>query len=324
MGLRLTVPADWDIVRHSTRPERGSLSLVDRRQQRLQLRWRDVERAPDLGQMIADHRSRQLQRDPDARFRPFEPVGSWRGLSRIVDRGELVTRALRFDEPTGRLIEAIVLDPGDGSGPDLRELLTGIAVLSRAREAARWRAFDLEVHAPPGWRLDTVQVNPADASLRFKPASKDGRKQRSAAGMEVAGPELVVRRMGMASSWYKGPEALLRKALGRDVDFEMAAAHHPPHNAVRAISDEQGTRLRRYAGRLRRREDVIWQCQRENAVYQLTRMSAPPRGPGARQAPAALPEVDGGIPMATPVAGEGGFRVGCCGRREEPGRWLNG
>ncbi|MEX0887607.1 MAG: hypothetical protein WD009_14340, partial [Phycisphaeraceae bacterium] len=339
MGLRLTVPAEWEIVRHGTRPEQGSLSLVDRRQQRLQVRWRDLDREPDLAQMIADHRARQLERDADAVFYPFEPIAGWRGLRRRVEAGHIMTRALRYDPSTARLLEAVVLNPeadeagdevgneaGNEAGSGVTALLTRIEIVCRGQEATRWRAFDLEVESPPGWRLDQVQVNPADTSLRFKPRGKDGHKQRNAAGLEVVGPELVVRRMGMARNWYEGPEALMRKALGRDVDFEMAAAHHPPHSAVRATSREPGTPLQRWAGRLRSREDVVWQCERENAVYQVTRLSPPgPRGARAQRpagrgrtdahaatGPASTISTLAGTAGVAGVAEPVGVRVGCC------------
>ena len=52
LGLRLCVPADWQVVRHSLAADRGGLVFVDRYRQRLQLNWTQVPCEPDLDRMI--------------------------------------------------------------------------------------------------------------------------------------------------------------------------------------------------------------------------------------------------------------------------------
>ena len=66
LGHRFCVPGDWDIAAHTTDPARGSLSVVDRRKQRLTLSWLRSEREPDLARLVSDWSARERELDPQA------------------------------------------------------------------------------------------------------------------------------------------------------------------------------------------------------------------------------------------------------------------
>lgn len=267
-GLCLWVPVDWQVVRHSRSERKGSLTLMDRRRQRLQVIWTRCASQPDLGHMIHDHRSRQLELDGEARFEPLTDVVGWRGLHRLMNDGEVLTRAARFDEPTCELVEMMILtrrdDPAEA---DLAAtLLENLEVTCPAQEATRWCAFGVDLVTPEDWRLSATDVKPADVRFDFEQAGP--REDKPGPGVAM------VRRMGMAASWYKDAQTFLRKRA-KKVRFEFEPAQACGHAATRAIGREPGTRLQRWARRLRRREDLIWHCPVEDAVYHVSTLSKP-------------------------------------------------
>ncbi|MEX0655240.1 MAG: hypothetical protein WD534_18790 [Phycisphaeraceae bacterium] len=269
MGLRLLVPAEWQIVRHSVEIAKGSLALVDRRRQRLQVIWSDWPVKPDLKQLIGDYRAQQLDRDADAKFESLALPEPWVGVARHVDHDEMLVRAARFDLPTHRLIETALLIGREGADQRalLTELLSELEVVCRAEDATQWQAFDIHLTTPAGFRLRQAKVKPMHASLRF--TGHDEAKNRPDRR------EARIRRIAMAQTWYKGAESMLREE-----DWRLAFDHRPTrvgqHVATRSTCQERGKRWQRYTGKLRQRCDLTWACERENAVYHVTTLS--PRG----------------------------------------------
>jgi hypothetical protein len=292
LGLRLGVPGDWQVVRHGLSPSRGSLTLIDRYRQRMELGWRQCNNEPDLDHMIGDDRARQLQQHPDAHIEDLEPVADWRGTTRLFDdSGHAVTRAVRFDAATSRLLEAVIVT---AEGPEdlalVPELLEGVEVEAPATRATHWRAFDVEVRTPgPSWRLVSTQVKPADVTLRYAvyvPAEEAPRKrppvQRSVAGALLlppapsersTGEEATIRRMGMASTWWDGNGASFLRRHGGGVPLAIRETPHDGRFITVADAVEPGPRLKRMLGRLRRRQQAVWHCKACNAVYHVDVLS---------------------------------------------------
>src|SRR5690242_13516978 len=106
MGVAFRVPEDWQIVRHSLTLDRGGLTLVDRRGQRLQLRWNTVKQEPGVERMI-DHEREEQQKAGTSEVRALRGFGGWRVL-RSTEGDKVTTRALRFDPKTSRLLEVVV------------------------------------------------------------------------------------------------------------------------------------------------------------------------------------------------------------------------
>lgn len=269
LGLRLSVPEEWQVVRHSLSPARGRLTLVDRYRQRLELNWTRCEREPDVERMLSDDRARQLEHQPDARLESLE-AGDWRGTTRVFDEsGQAVTRAVRYDAGTGRLLEAVVITTaGPEDLAEAGELLASIAVESKAEEATRWRAFDLDVTTPGGeWRLASTEVKPADVTLAFRQFRGVGDESDKPTGAEA-----TVRRMGMADAWWTGDAArFLRQSWRGAPEVEQTRAGG--RTVTRAAGVEPGPRLKRMLGLLREREEAVWPCERCNAVYHVRVLS---------------------------------------------------
>ncbi|MEX0746222.1 MAG: hypothetical protein WD118_11525 [Phycisphaeraceae bacterium] len=266
LGVRFRVPGEWQIVRHSVVAEKGSLSLVDRRRQRLQLLWSDWAVKPDVGRLIGDYRSQASERDADATFETLDLPEPWLGVGRHVDRGEMLVRAARFDAATHRLIEAALLLKRDAPADRelLLDVLDSVEVVDRPEVAQRWEAFDLALFLPPGLRLRQAEVKPMDVALRFRGYDADADKYDRR--------EVRVRRMGMADAWFKDAERMLKKADWK-LEYDLHYPQHNGHPAVLGVCQELGKGWQRWRGKLRRRRDLVWQCPTENAVYQVTTFS---------------------------------------------------
>jgi hypothetical protein len=277
MGIAFNVPEDWQIVRHGLSLDRGSLTLVDRRVQRLQLMWTNVKQEPDVERMIEHARKEAEKSESAPDVRAFRGFGSWRVLRTALPSGLVTTRAARFDAKTSRLLEAIVSTTVDEPRGDelVGRLLEAMRVVCRAEAAQRWCAFDVSVALPPDFRLSSTTVNPADVTLHFEAVDPED-------GHEL-GAGVTIRRMGMVADWYAGnAEALIRRDA-RKVEFESFAAFElHGHPATEAVGREPAPPLRRVLGRERECRVLLWHCEPENALYRVTTSCPPTRRIRAR------------------------------------------
>lgn len=271
MGLRLAAPADWEVVRHSLSPRKGGLTLVDRRRQRLQLRWTACRKPPLIDRMLDDHRARQLKDEPDAVIASYQH-GPWRGLVRELDEQTFLTRAAWF-EPNERVLLEAMISHGEEE-LELRDtLIDAIDLAEPMREATVWRAFGIRAWTPARFRAYASSVNAGQVSLTFAEyESPGGEKQRPG--------RATLTRLGMADGWFGGDlgkylrarEPKLRFVINERVlaeDFTGGARA----TAVAAQCTEPGPRIKRLAGRLRTRRDLLWHDASVNAVFHIHTLS---------------------------------------------------
>ena len=252
LGMRLVVPAGWEILRHSVRSQKGRLVLMDRRRQRLQLSWVRMPTAPALDRAMADYRSRDLEEKADRTFSPLPSVGRWRGFRRHDERAVL-TRAGQYDARLERWVEMAVEWP-EGLDAELEErILRGFGVEGEA-DGRRWRAFGLNVRTPPRWVLETADAKPADVTFTFR----EGRRAAS------------IRRIGATEVWYEGNlEGFLRKeAAGMKV--KVSAPKHNRHPACLGESRQTRSRLGEWLGLGRLQLDLVWLCPVAHAMFHVT------------------------------------------------------
>lgn len=273
MGLSLRVPADWEIVRHSLVPRKGGLTFVDRRHQRLQATWTQCVKPPLMDRMLDDHRARQLKDEPEASFERFRHPTGFEGLHRLYDDGRVITRLARFDQATDRLLELVVLHKPERDDAGLLDALAAAARITARPEAARrWRAFGLDITAPDGFIAVGCQANPADVTVQF---AKAGTKKHAGR----PGPTATVRRLGMADGWFAGDLEKTLKALEPKARFTFdkgGAIHEQPTGAdpsVTATAVEAGPRLKRMAGLLRHRRDLLYHNQSANTLVHVSTFS---------------------------------------------------
>lgn len=263
MGIRFRVPKDWQIVRHSKSLEKGTLVLVDRRRERLEVHWLDCRNEPDLERMIDNQKSLAKKQDPEAKAELLSGLNAWRGL-RTTSGASVVSRALRFDTKTQRLLELIVSSSVD---EDVAEFFVWFCrhfeVESKSQAAARWAAFDIDVSVPAGYRLRDADVKPCDALLEFEETDVDGEP--------VARQRIGVRRLGLADVWYTGdPKALIR-AHARKLRFaDFSPVFYEGHPATDGVAIEPTPLVARLRGRQVHARVRLWRCAAENALYEVT------------------------------------------------------
>jgi hypothetical protein len=260
LGMRLRVPAEWTIVRHNVSPQRGRLTLVDRRRQRLMLAWSPSDQVPDWDRMLGDQQALDAQRDDQPTFERQHGRCGWEVLRRTTATGALV-RAARYDRARRRVIELVMPVRDVDDVADEVFVLEGFDVLdAEGEEARQWRAFDMQVMVPEDWTLAAVEANLGSTRATFA----HGRA------------ELHVRRLSMADTWFRGDlERFLRKEL-KDAQAPWDSVFHAGHPACRHVMREHGPRIKAMMGLLRERVDLAWHEPRANAVMHLTLLR--PRG----------------------------------------------
>ena len=268
LGLKFSVPSEWQIVQHGVAPEGGRLVLVDRRRERLDLFWRACSSEPDVDRTLDDQKSRDLLAEPQASIEPLARRGGWRGFRRHAPGGDIVTRACRYDAKAARWLEAVIINPAGGADPadlDLG-LLESVALCEPAESSTHWRAFDIDVKTPTGFRLLRAQVRPADITFEF-----GAFHPRTGAPCPA---RAVIHRMGMADAWYGGST---EQVLLRDhpkVEFgKFVPDVAGPHAGVAAEGRSPWTPFGRLLGRNEYLRAVAWHCEPTNAVYCVTTTS---------------------------------------------------
>lgn len=276
MGLSFETPPDWEIIRHSLKRRRGRLVFIDRRRQRLQVSWAECDRRPDLRQALDDYRNLDRQDDADCTFEDLRGAAPWQGYARIGPAAAL-TRLGRYLHKRRLWVEMTVSWPAGRDRQVERRLAEGFELAAEpppedlsADEAAalrpvRWRAFGVDVTAPPGWALVAADVKPADVTLRFRAAWD-------------ASLEAAVRRAGMVDAWYRGnSRAYILRQIGRATECRFREATYRGRKACRADSAEPATRFKRLTRRARTRRDLVYLDEPAHALMGITTWSRPGR-----------------------------------------------
>jgi hypothetical protein len=272
LGLRFLVPEQWQIVRHGLVPEAGSLVLVDRRHQRLNLSWTQCQRRPDLTRLVEDYLGKEADIEPATEIERFTCGRRWRGIRQRKPGGEVISRGVLYHEQTSRLVELLViLPPGAKEDQQLvDQILTSFRVTAAAEECRRWNAFDIALTTPPDFRLSSSSVKPADTTLRF--VQVDGAKGKPTR------TEATIRRLGMARCWYDGSlERVVQAHFPEQRFSESQKLSHPGSEAYFARGTEPGPPVKRMLRRLRERRVLCWHVPEQNAVYELVTLSPPQR-----------------------------------------------
>lgn len=266
LGLRLEVPSDWQIVRHGLSRLRGRLTFTDRFSERLDVSWRHLDYAPDVEHLVQDQRARDECELPSCQTAEVRIAG-WSGYRRC-GAGESLVRAARYDEPSQRLIEALlILEPKHGRSTQVTEqLLNAVRSVPESGDQRRLRAFGIDVCLPKNLRLHRATVEPANVSFEFETddAGANPRIRNRA----------VIRRMGMASSWYRGNPSRIIERESPGIRFgplRHDADHR--HAAGSAEGDASRARILRWLGRGMQRRATLWLCDVENAVYHVATTS---------------------------------------------------
>lgn len=286
--LRLSVPDDWEVVRYGLDPDRGRLVFVDRRRERCELCWTRCKSEPDIDRLLEDYRGRMQAEVGEVGF--VSAGAGWVGIrERKPDR--TLTRVVRFDRGSGRLVELVVVSLDADPGAALvQKLAEGCVVVGDGTQARCWSAFGLRVEAPPGLRLVRAEVRPAETRFEL---GRPGARERK-------GPRFYVRRSGLASSWFQGDLSAHARRVAEGMRIAAREEQsHSGHAAIGFSGLEATPPLVRWLGRARPMTGLCWACEDENAVYSLV-------GLGARKAPPDLGSVSVACSPAESALGQRG------------------
>jgi hypothetical protein len=256
LGFALCVPADWEIVRHSTNPERGVLAFVDRRQERLGVSWTACPKAPDLARLVEDFQ-RADGSEPCAT--PWQRSDGARGFASHGEQGPVV-RAVRYDATQARLLE-LTLSARGLAAPEvlMHRLLDGLVASEPGHFALS--AFGLCVSGPCELSLASASVRAMDARI----------------GLSVgASSRVLLRRLGAADVWFSGDyRAWLAKNEPGVEELSYAATVISGHPGLATTGVERGPLLQRVLRRLPSSQSLVWLCPHDNALYLVSARLAP-------------------------------------------------
>jgi len=273
MGMALTTPLDWEIIRHSTDVSSGKLAWVDRRQQRLLLSWLSMPRRPDLKQALADYKAMDREDHESVSFTALRDypgwLGYWRdGLTRLVryerDRNMWIELAIPWPDGRDEAVEAELAERFELLAPPPPESADKQTV-SKLR-ATRWRAFGLDTIAPGGWMLDKATVQPANIVFSFT---------------DLADPRraIDIKRIGMIDVWFSGDlRQFIRDQVGYGPEITFSEQHWNEMPAIAGESMYTESGWKHLAGGKRFRTDLAWVDRRAHSVVCLT-STAPPNDP---------------------------------------------
>ncbi len=199
-SLRLELPADWEMLQFTRRPERGRCAFADRYGFRLEFTWRNVPGPPDFERMMNDYAAQlRARKMPDVRR---ASAAKWPGLRGVEDGVETSRFGYYFDAESC-IVEAVFLWRTEREPALERAVLKSIAgEPAGPDDARRWRAFGMDLFAPPGAGLEETRILPGEADLVF--ADPQGRSR------------LRARRIGLVDRWLTGDlGAWLRQARRR-------------------------------------------------------------------------------------------------------------
>jgi hypothetical protein len=279
--FRLTLPADWEMLQFSRKPEAGRCAFADRYRYRLEWSWRVVPGPPAMDRVLSDYAARlQAEGVEDVKRVRHDP---WRGVAGETAEGPTTRFGRHFPE-AGAMLEVVFLWPGKRDERLEQRVLAGVgAEPARGGGFRRWRAFGMDLAVPGGHALAQCAVEPAHARMTFADAK--------------GGHEHAFERRGLVEAWLGDPvEEWLRRQTPGDVRDPVCTTDVAREHRVTRIRG----RVRRpgLAGRLRRPRfytDEAWICPGDGRLYRHAR-TEPGRG-AESEAPAAP-------------------RLSCCGLRE--------
>ena len=281
MGLRMSLPEDWQPTRHSLNAQRGSLTFIDRRRQCLQLLWTTVSKTPDIVQVIEDYQASVLEEDDQADLEIWDDLDPWLGLVRLIDGQPALVRAATYSTKHKVLLEATLNADRLQGEPrqEARRILQAIKIAQPSTRATRWRLFDLDVQMPPFWQLTKMESAVADVAFtftRYQPGQMQNGKQKPD---KMTKDQAIIRRRAMASTFHKGGlrryiQRQSPKAIFKQFDDKIETER----TVTSAVGIEAGKRARRLLGLLRTQRERVFRVESEDALYQITTLTHDRKG----------------------------------------------
>ncbi len=260
LGFHCEVPLDWEISKHGIKPAIGSLTFVDRYQQRMQLGWTKCSKKPDTKRIFDDFIARDTTSFPDAVLEPFFKIKQWQVYRRVMGTA-MVTRGGFFDAKNNYWIDCIIMWPHGVDQTLERQIFESISAGNKNQTTVLYKAFHCSFTVNKDWLLTETDIKPADATFTFT----------------YDNSRCVVRRIGMTDAWFDGDEeSFLRKEIGA-IRGRFFRERHNNHECTLFCGKERVFHPRWMVGQRIVRNDRIMICPSEKSLYHVHSMAYPKR-----------------------------------------------
>jgi hypothetical protein len=250
LGMLFLVPDDWEIVRHSVNEKTGSLILVDRRCQRMQVTWTYCEKKLCENDVFDDLKKRDIADNPECKTGDLQSYGRFNGYRRIC-REDILVRAGLYDEKQKLWIDVVLPVKNNDEEKTAVSVLESYASSRKDDRYLRLRAFGLDAASPEGWKLVGADVKPALITFRY----------------EHNGEKAEITRAGGADAWFDGNlETFLNNRITDSTGIYKEGTRLG-HASCGFIGKEQRLSIRWLLGKRRIRKDTVWYCPESRAVF---------------------------------------------------------
>jgi len=234
--------------------DRWRCSFTDRYHQRVDMRWRKLRYAPNLGKMLERHQEKE-QKEKTVEL-AGQPEG-WKGALRKVEGGWVVN-AGRFFEGPKLLVEMIIVWPGARDQRLENSILRSVRPLDIADGMRCWQAMGMKVHMGAEYDIIEYKVEPGRTEWVF------GREKKR-------GARVAVERIAMPGYWLKGTikDWLRSKAEGWKMLDEWQG-EVSGHEAAGLKAYSQGLLVDSLLLKKRVKSEVAWLCDKEQRVYRIS------------------------------------------------------
>lgn len=256
-GLALDHPAAWELARISGPNEPARLTFSDRRYHRLDVKWLQLTRKPNLDGMLDKHRRRtSKQTRTEIRDLP-NPPDPWHGIVRDAPDGQVVHVA-RFFNDRRWLVEAVLIWPDTRDDALQRRVLESFEAEARDADPRLWQAMGLSITLDRQFGLHECRADVGRVTWEFQTS-------------ERRSPELTVERLAMPEHWLDGSlRDWLRGQKPEDHRLTREGlVHVNGHRGYELLSWAKVTPIASLRGYKRVRYEQAWQCPSEGRVYHI-------------------------------------------------------
>jgi hypothetical protein len=260
LGFYCEIPCDWEISRHGIKDTVGSLSFIDKYQQRMQFGWTLCTSRPDVKRIFDDFIARDKVAHPDCIVQPFFKIKQWQVYRRLVGQ-TVMSRGGMYDSNSKYWLDCIIMWP-KGVDETLERKLFEKSMVSLPDASTKViRAFHCDLKISARWKLNATIIKPADSTFTFASLNDT----------------CTIRRIGMTDAWFTGDcKAFLVKELGQ-IRGTFSTGRFGNHEGVFFVGKDRVFHPRWLLGHRRIRKDQVVYCAIEKALYHVSSLTYPKR-----------------------------------------------
>ncbi|MCH2174376.1 MAG: hypothetical protein MK193_01470 [Lentisphaeria bacterium] len=253
--LAISVPSEWEILQFSKKEENGFVAFADRYQFRLELRWNQLPKKPNLEHMIQDNLARIRKKSTLTGDRLVN-YKNWQGFQATINQ-ELRTHLVYWTDDQ-RLIETTFIWPDKVDKGLIKKLTNSFRTVDE--EHQHWKAFGLDINTQKDLFLDSCKIQPGSAKFLFQ-----DKKQLQ---LEI------YERIGLLDQWLKKPVNEWLKlqepnGVNNQIYKETAIGNHRVFSVRGFIS---AMSFPKWSKKKNRYWADAWICPEDKRLYHVSRI----------------------------------------------------